>query len=266
MSRSTFDYLAITFCLGCTVALAQTERKNFEVATIKQSSINDNRFMFRGLPGGALTVVGVPLKMLIMMAYDVKAFQISSGPSWIATQRWDIEAKAEGVQGQVPMAQLRPMLQGLIAERFRLSLHRETKKMPVFALIVAKNGPKLTPHVGNPAQPGQRIRPGPGSLTVQQGNMAILAAQLSQQLWRAVIDKTGLQQEYDFTLKWTPESGQGGPESIGLPPESSAPPRPDLNGPSIFTAVQEQLGLRLDSQKGPVEIIVIDHVEYPSEN
>jgi uncharacterized protein (TIGR03435 family) len=96
--------------------------------------------------------------------------------------------------------------------------------------------------------------------------IATLVRQLTLQLGRQVIDKTGLTGQYDFTLEWTPEPGQGGPEAIGLPPAARLPPPPDSNGPSIFTAVQEQLGLRLDAQKGPVDIIVVDRAEKPGEN
>ena len=111
----------------------------------------------------------------------------------------------------------------------------------------------------------QQFRFGDGSLIVKKGGIAALASWLSRQLGRVVIDKTDLKGDYDYKLEWTPDPGEGGPESIGLPPEA---PRPhvDTNGPSIFTAVQEQLGLRLVSQKGPVEIIVIDSVEKPSAN
>ena len=124
-----------------------------------------------------------------------------------------------------------------------------------------KNGLKMITHTGTE----QQFRFGDGSLIVKKGGIAALASWLSRQLGRVVIDKTDLKGDYDYKLEWTPDPGEGGPESIGLPPEA---PRPhvDTNGPSIFTAVQEQLGLRLVSQKGPVEIIVIDSVEKPSAN
>jgi bla regulator protein blaR1 len=126
---------------------------------------------------------------------------------------------------------------------------------------VEKNGLKMITHTGTE----QQFRFGDGSLIVKKGGIAALASWLSRQLGRVVIDKTDLKGDYDYKLEWTPDPGEGGPESIGLPPEA---PRPhvDTNGPSIFTAVQEQLGLRLVSQKGPVEIIVIDSVEKPSAN
>ena len=205
--------------------------------------------------------------MLIMEAYEVKAFQISGGPSWVGTARWDLEAKAEGVQGRLPLAQEHLMLRALLEDRFQLRVLSETKEMPVFALVVATGGSKLIPHAGEAIPYGQRFRLGLGLYSVKQGNIAMFVTELTRQLWRPVIDKTDLKGEYDFTLEWTPQPGQGGPESLGLPPqplESAPPVNPD--GPTIFSALQEQLGLRLDSQKGPVEVIVVEHVEKPSEN
>jgi len=240
--------------------------KEFDVATIKPNSANDNRFMIHPLPGGGLSISGVPLKMLIMEAYDLRAFQLSGGPGWMSTERWDIEAKTEGVKGQLPIDQTLKMLQTLIVDRFHLQIHHESKEMTVYALVVGKNGSKLNPHTGEPAQPEERFQMRPGSLSVKQLGIAALVRQLTLQVGRTVIDKTGLTGVYDFTLKWTPEPGQGGPESIGLPPDPQLPPPSDSNGPSIFTALQEQLGLRLDAKKGSVDIIVVDRAEKPDEN
>ena len=159
------------------------------------------------------------------------------------------------------------MLRALLEDRFQLRVLSETKEMPVFALVVATGGSKLIPHAGEAIPYGQRFRLGLGLYSVKQGNIAMFVTELTRQLWRPVIDKTDLKGEYDFTLEWTPQPGQGGPESLGLPPqplESAPPVNPD--GPTIFSALQEQLGLRLDSQKGPVEVIVVEHVEKPSEN
>lgn len=241
------------------LALAQSQ---FDVVSVKPSAPDEhNRFMMQNQPGGAFRLAGVPLRMLIMQAYDVKVFQLSGGPDWIRTDRWDITAKAEGVEGRLPRPRLNPMLQALMADRFQLKIHNETKEMPVYGLIVDKKGSKLAVHTTGDSE----MRTGNGSLSVKKGVMPGLAAWLSQQLGRVVIDQTGLQDEYDYQLEWTPDPGQGGAESIGLPPELPRP-RVETNGPSIFTALQEQLGLRLVSQKGPLEIIVIDSVEKPSAN
>lgn len=245
-------------------ALAQspTGPKQYDVAAIKPNRDNDNRWRFHG--GPSLTATGVTLKFLITEAYHVQAYQISGGPSWIGMERWDIRAKAEGLESRFQRDQFDAMFRTLLADQFKLEVHSETKEMPVYALVVGKNGSKLTPHTGE--QAGGASNSGRGSLSVKKGGTAALARMLSLQLGRTVIDKTNLTGEYDFKLEWAYEPGQGGPEAFGLPPD---PPRPlpvDTNGPSIFTAVQEQLGLRLVSQKGPVETIVIDHAEKPSEN
>jgi bla regulator protein blaR1 len=158
------------------------------------------------------------------------------------------------------------MLRVLLEDRFQLRVRRETREMPVYALVVEKGGSKLTLHTGEPPLPGQAIRQGRGMFSVKKGGLALLTAQLERQLARVVIDRTGLVGDYDYTLEWTPEPGQGGAESLGLPPQAEPIAPVDLKGPSIFTALQEQLGLKLESQKGPVEIIVIERVEKPSEN
>ncbi len=266
MSKFIALRLVLSAAVISVLGQAQSLPKEFDVATIKPNSANDNRFMIRPLPGGGLTITGVPLKMLIMEAFDVRAFQVSGGPGWMSTERWDIEAKAEGVQSRLPIGQTLKMLQALITERFHLAVHHETKEMTIYALVVGKNGSKLTPHTGEPPQPTDRLRTRPGSFSAKQIGIGALVRQLTLQVGRPVIDKTGLTSLYDFTLEWTPEPGQGGPESIGLPPDARLPPPSDSNGPSIFTAVQEQLGLRLDAQKGPVDIIVIDRAEKPDEN
>lgn len=247
------------------LAYGQTTPKTFDVATIKPSANDDGRFALRNPPGGNFVAIGVPLRMLIMQAYDVQAFEVSGGPSWVSTDRWDIQAKAEGVQGQVPIDQSRAMIRALLEERFQLKVRRETREMPIYDLVVGKSGSKLTVHDGGPALPGEAFRLGAGSLSVKKGSVSRLAAFLTQQLGRNVVDKTGLRDEYDFTLKWMPEPGQGGPEAFGLPPQAEPAPAAD-RGPSIFTAVQEQLGLRLDAQKGPVEVVVIENVEKPTNN
>ena len=171
------------------------------------------------------------------------------------------------------------MMQMLLADRFKLKVHQETKELAIYALIVAKNGPKL--HEAKPGDTypnglkGPDARSGAGmmfggreGLTAQGVPIANLVRHLSLQLGRTVIDKTGLAGKYDFTLKWTPDEIRSsmfkGPESGPPGPASTA--FSDSSGPSLFTALEEQLGLKLESQKGPVEIVVIDHVERPSEN
>ena len=261
---------------------------SFEVASIKPNRSGDlnRRIMF--LPG-RLSATGITAKFLISMAYGVKEFQVSGGPGWIDSQRYDLDAKEEESQPEaehkLPFEKVREhnqlMMQSLLADRFKLKVSHQTKELPVYALVVAKNGPKL-----QEAKPGNTypngikgpdgvahagmfmMRAGGGEMTGQGVPLANLVMMLSQNLGRTVLDQTGLKGNYDIHLKWTPDeseaamfSGPAGPKPLG---DNPAPQ--DSSGPSIFTALQEQLGLKLDSTKGPVEIIAIDHVEQPSEN
>jgi uncharacterized protein (TIGR03435 family) len=238
---------------------------------------------------GRYTVTGVTTKLLIEQAYGVKDFQISGGPSWISSDRYDVDAKVED-SVVVELEKLPPnqrgerqmlMVQSLLADRFKLKVSHTAKELPIYALVVAKNGTKLHEAKagdtypngikgpdGRPVGGTGMMRMGPGQLTGQGLPMASLAGLLSQQLGRTVMDQTGLKGNYDFTLQWTPDQrpvampvgpvgGSSGPDGV---------PSSDSSGASIFTALQEQLGLKLESTKGPVDIIVIDHIERPSEN
>jgi uncharacterized protein (TIGR03435 family) len=153
------------------------------------------------------------------------------------------------------------MVQSLMADRFHLKFHNETKKESLYALVTDRAGPKIAASTGDE----RLFRTQYGSLVAKKGRVGTLADWLSRALGRVVIDKTGLKGEYDFKLEWTPEPSEGGPESIGLPPETPSP-HPETSGPTIFTAAREQLGLRLVPQKGPVEIVVIDGVDKPTGN
>jgi uncharacterized protein (TIGR03435 family) len=258
---------------------------SFEVASIKPNHSGDMRFFVSWQPG-RFNATGMTLKFLITMAYDVKDFQVSGGPSWINSERYDIEAKEPDSIAQeldkLPREQRRQlaesMLQSLLADRFQLKLTHGTKDLPAYALVVAKNGPKLqkAKPVDTPADApsgpgghphGPMMRMGRGELNGQGVELSFLASVLSQQLGRQVLDQTGLKGNYDLTLKWTPEQGEGmmlGGPGGGPPPEGA--PLPDTSGPSIFTAVEEQLGLKLEATKAPAEVLVIDHAERPSEN
>jgi uncharacterized protein (TIGR03435 family) len=238
----------------------------FTVASIKPNKSSDDRFMLRPQPGGGLTATGVTLKTLIMFGYGVAAYQISGAPNWVGVDRWDIEAKTEGVQGRLPPDQFNVLLRRLIEDRFQLKSRRQTKKMPVYALVVTKSGFKLKPRPDESPVPRPQTQFGYGSAKFQAESVAGLAGTLTLNLGRPVIDRTSVKGSYDFTLEWTPAPDEGGPQAIGLPPRAE-PSRPaDSNAPSIFTALQEQLGLKLESAKGPVEVMVIDHVERPTEN
>ncbi len=243
-------------------AYAQTPaaRPRFEVASVKPAG---SGIPFGFQPGGRFRATGVTVKLLIRLAYQVPFFEISGGPDWFNSARFDINAKAGG---DVDQEQGRLMLQTLLEDRFRLKAHHETKDLPIYALLVAKSGSKLrdsrgssctTYDFGNaqsepPRHPCQTLNYGNRIVggKVSMKEMADFLSQLPE-FGRRVIDKTGLTGTYDLDLKWTPAGTGTGDETTG---------------PSIFTALPEQLGLRLESQKGQVEMFVIDHAERPPEN
>jgi uncharacterized protein (TIGR03435 family) len=263
-----------------------TEPLRFEVASIKRNPLND-RIVVSQFQNGRLSLRGHTLGMLITSAYRVQEFQIADGPDWIDTEGFDIlattpsdapgTAEPAGPEAPGPGEPTRRdrMLRTLLEDRFSLSVHKETRERPVFALVPARSdgrlGPALTPTSVDCATAkgldscGTSV--GPGYIRVRGVTMAQLATALSRltvtgsSLNRLVVDRSGLEGRYDAELKFTPEFippiPQGG--LTGLPPV-------DPNGPSIFTAVQEQLGLKLDPQRGPVEMLVVDRVERPSEN
>lgn len=267
----------------------------FEVASVKQNKSGDQRMFFQNQPGGRFNVSNVPLKEIIRVAFGIQPFQVVGGPDWIGSDRFDIVAKAEGDltplgppgSGPSPVAL---MLQSLLADRFKLKTHMETREMPVYALVLARSDGKLGPRIerstqecgprgrraggpggsagpppGPPAPPKPGDRPpcgmfmtfgavGAGSTTMKQ-----LASMLSQQVGRTVVDKTGLEGNWSFDFTFSQELRGPLPPGVQLPPL-------DPNAPDLYTALQEQLGLKLESQKAPVDVTVIDSVEHPTED
>jgi uncharacterized protein (TIGR03435 family) len=226
----------------------------FEVASIKPgkpgASGSSNLF---GM-SGRFTAENSTLKSLIQFAYQVRAFQVLGGPSWLDRDTYDIVAKPEArVAGGKQNLQ---MVQTLLADRFQLKFHRETRELPVYLLVVAKSGPRL--HEAE--NPLHGIAGRPRSIESKGADMQALAATLARRLGYTVIDKTGLTGSYDFTLTFDPNAG------LAMSPGGESLPAAESGDPSIFTALQEQLGLKLESSKGPVEVIVIDRAEKPSEN
>jgi uncharacterized protein (TIGR03435 family) len=228
-----------------------------------------------------LTTANSPLIFLIQKAYGVEAYQVMGGPAWINSEGYNIEAKPETNTGQKEMWL---MLQTLLADRFKLKLHRETKELPVFALMATKGGPRLPEPKGRPcnetmppldAPRPQRIAPpcGPGviksgtGLTMEGLNlpMAKFTGFLEKMIGREVIDRTGFTAKFDLHLEFAQDDAVAG---LPHPPRASDydPPEASLARPSIMIALQEQLGLRLESTKGPVEVLVVDHAERPTEN
>lgn len=248
--------------IAVTASIAPAQ--SFEVASIKPAAPNARGMGFQTEPGGRILMKNVTLRLLVTFAWDIRDHQLIGGPSWLDTEHFDILAKPES---EIPRTQegaqlQRRMVQSLLAERFGFEYHRETRQMPIYALVITKNGPKLA--TSSPETQKELIM-SRGTLEAKNMKTLNLANALASRLGRNVVDKTGLTGDYDFTLEWTPDVGEGmGPKGLPEGPPKEAPPVAD--GPSLFTALQEQLGLRLDSQKGPVEILVIDRAEKPSDN
>ncbi|MDE3197849.1 MAG: TIGR03435 family protein [Acidobacteriota bacterium] len=252
----------IALFAGLAAAQTPSTPPAFEVASIKPAPPGA-RNVNLNIGGDRFRTENVPLKMLITFAYDLRDHQLSGGPGWIDDARFDIVAKPDrpvppGLEGAPVMRQ---MVQALLAERFHLVTHKERKEMPIYALVVAKGGPKMK--VSDPASRGPRFSMGRGQLDATKAKMSMFVNILANQLGRSVLDKTELTGDYDFKLEFTPEMGREGPMKE-FPPGVEPPASPD--GPSLFTALAEQLGLKLEAAKGPVEVLVIDSVEKPTEN
>ena len=256
----------------------------FEVASVKPNRSGD-------AIGGALmpperyTATNVSIKGLIAFAYNLQDFQLSGGPGWIASERYDVDAKVDDSRAAELRKlsfwrrrdQMRLMVQSLLTDRFSLRLSHKTEMLPIYALVIAKTGAKL-----QESKPSENSSSGATEHFGQEGEFSMSQGQLTGQgisfeglvhllswcLGRPVLDQAGLKGNYDFTLQWTPVQPRAamptGPE--GAKPAIDNEPPPESSGPSIFTAIQEQLGLKLESTTGPVEVLVIDHVERPSEN
>jgi len=232
----------------------------FEVATIKPS--NPSR-LDKGLTvrGSDVMTVNTTLGDLIEIAYGLHAKQIVGAPSWLESEKFDVTGRSD-TPGQPNVDQIRTMMQKLLADRFQLKFHRDKKDLSVYALTVAKGGPKFSKSARDPnGLPGVSFR-GPGNLAVTNAPMEVFANLLQVTvLDKPVVDRTGLSEKYDFILKWKPDLGQ----FLGLDGTPSPTPDPDA-APDLFTAIQQQLGLKLNATKSSAGVIVIDNVAKPSEN
>lgn len=250
---------------------AQTEAGlKFEVASIKPADPTTRGMGLDRSAGGGLSATGVTLKTLIELAYEIQDFQLSGGPSWLRNDRYDIVARPDHLEGPAEISQAtgaqqrllwehwRERLRSLLAERFQLSVRHETKEGSVFTLVVGKNGHKLR-ESDNQGGVNRNF----GVITGKGTTTEMFAHVLSGILVHPVVDATGLTGKYDFKLEWTEEPhmiDKGG----GLIGTTPAPADP--SGPSIFSAIQDQLGLKLEPRKGPIESIVIERAERPSAN
>jgi bla regulator protein BlaR1 len=273
--------------LNAQVSQAQSTigQPRFAMASIKPSNSTDHRRLFDVQPDGRVTFANTPVNQLIQYAYGIKGHQISGGPDWMKSELFDIAAKTES---SAKPDQLFLMLQSLLAERFRLVMRRVTQEAPVYGLTTAKDGPKLkevhdtdpvmdnlfiqnavnrAPKVGNSSHgrpPIVILRR--GLLIAESIKLIGLANVLSDFLGRPVVDKTDLTGTYDLKVEWQPDADQVAMfQEIGVP-EGYGAPKPDPRGPSLATALKEQLGLSIESEKGSVEMFQVEHIERPSAN
>ena len=221
---------------------------SFEVTTIKPASPDETGISGEDGRNGVLKMWNVSLKRCIRYAYTIPEDQIQGGPKWIEERGYDILAKADHPAGE---PELLTMLQPLMADRFRLQLHHETRTVPGYTLTVAKGGIKATP-----ADPSRHSggNGGRGFIDSAASQLSELTIRLSALLGRPVVDMTGDNRKFDFHLRWSPDDTQAGADSAA----------PDW--PSLLTALQEQLGLKLESGKVSADVLVVDHAELPTDN
>ena len=244
--------LLLLVLLATALAHAQTSTPTFEVATIRATGpSSDGHTHINYPPGDRFSATNITVLALMQWAYDMPEKQILEGPSWLASTRFDFQAKADSdqIKGLTPEQDRdlkRRMVQALLAERFHLRVHRETRTLPAYDLVLAKGGSKLQLTKSN----GKSIGTGRTHFNGEGLSMILIAEELSGITGRVVVDKTNLTDRYDFKLVWASDDA----------------PATDNSGASLFTAIQEQLGLKLEPAKEAAPVLVIEHVEMPTPN
>jgi uncharacterized protein (TIGR03435 family) len=221
----------------------------FDVATIKPSSPESQGKMIAGLNGRHNLMVNTSVNDIVAFAYGLDTKQIVGAPAWADSSLYDVDGVPD-VEGEPSTKQLQTLYQSLLADRFQLAVHHEKKELSVYAITVAKGGPKLTKSASAETDPAP-FEMAQGVLRVTNETMTDIADVIKYVVERPVVDQTGLAGRFDFRLRWTPDDST-----------ASRPNAP----PGLFTAIQEQLGLKLEPVKAPVDVIVIDHIERPSAN
>ena len=259
----------------------------FEAASVKPNKLGDASTSVRPHPGGRFSATNAPVALFITYAYHLQPFQLQGGPGWIRSDRFDVTARMEGdspvLSGDGQATRLMLAMRTLLADRFKLAVHWETQELPIYALLLARSDGKLGPNIrrsavdcvalsaaraaaakegrtlapNTPDQVPCGMRNNSGRFQFGGNSMSTFALGLSNEVARVVVDRTGLEGNWDFEFTFTPERIRQA--SPGTPQTEIDP-----NGPSLFTAIQEQLGLKLESTKGPVRVLVIDHIEQPS--
>lgn len=273
------------------VIVAQTpspQRLAFDVASIKRNVSGQQNRGIGLAPGGGFSATNLPVRALIRFAYPIQNYQLIGAPDWVNTEFYDVAAKAPASvvnsNGRVMDEEVQEMLQALLAERFRLAVHHESRELPTYVIMLAHNDGTLGPSIrksevdcdaleksgaapprpvpGQPPLCGGRF--GAGRIMMNGFPLSQLALNLSTWTERFVVDRTGLDGAFNYDLQWVVDQMPMF-DQIGAPSRALAT-SPDPAGPSLFTAMQEQLGLRLEPSRGPVDILVIDHIEKPTED
>ena len=250
------------------------EDAEFDVVSIRRN--NGTGGMGARTVPGSFSVFGVPMRFVVRQAYVAQDFQITGGPDWMNTDLFDIEARFDPATGPTGRMALAARLRNMLRERFNFSARTETREIPIYALVRTRGdrlGPAIKPSAvdcsglpapGRGAGPGPDGRPvcggrgGPGQIVAGGLTMAQLAQQLSQYAGRLIVDKTGLTGSYAFDLTWAATLAPRPPAGLALPVDADAP--------SLGAALEEQLGLTLDAQRGPVEMVIVERLEAPTEN
>jgi uncharacterized protein (TIGR03435 family) len=271
---------------------ADAPMPSFEVASVRVNRGTEMGQFIRRQPGGSFSISNMPLRTIIQFAYQMRPFQVEGTPDWAASTRYGVAAKAGRDLPMTPPGTVSEdmlMLRSLLAERFKLEVRFETREMPIYELRLARNDGRLGPALsvtttdcqalmksvmgrGGPPPPpsptermqcGMRI--GPGRMSAGSFPMSEFANTLAGLVQRTVVDRTGLTGNYDAELTFTMEQMPGPGGAPLVPPGGAAPPV-DPNAPSIFTALQEQLGLKLESARGPVQMLIVERVEQATED
>ena len=271
-----------TACVLVATLAAQQSEPTFEVASIRRNTSADEIATFRAEPGGRVTATNITVRDLILRAYDLNRYELVGGPDWIERDRFDISATTGS-----PSSAISESLKSLLASRFGLVVHREKREIPFFDLVFARadkrlgsalkrSGEECDPEGRPPSRPagipvlpatlkqgvitGCRLMRTPGWIMGAGQPMSALARTLTQHLGRPVIDRTGITERFDFSVSYLPEDRT---RAIEAPAEF---PAINPNAPALSTALQEQLGLKLEASRGPIEVLVIDSAERPTPN
>lgn len=233
--------------------MAKDADPDWEVATVRPSDPNDKGYQHIRSSGRHLLLLDTTVEEFLLLGYSVQKSQLAGLPDWAKTERWDVDG-APDAEGQPNWVQMQALMRKILAERFGLKLHREQRQLAVYALTLAKGGPKMTPNTSDPngllEQRNSAVN-GRDTEDLKNASMQDLTEILQFRVGRPVLDRTGLKGRYDFKLQWTTDEMQA--------TAADAPP-------GIFTAIQEQIGLKLEPVKAMADVLVVDAVERPGAN